>query len=238
MTAKGPRLADRLLAGTALIILSPALALSVAAIRLTDPGPVLYRASRVGVRGETFTMYKLRTMRCGSEHSGARITAGRDPRIFPVGRALRKTRLDETLQLVNVVLGDMALVGPRPEDPEIVDQYYTPTMKESLKARPGLTSPGTLHYLAYEEGIPVGLAGEQYYVRRLLPKKLALDLVYVSQRSLSYDGAVLLRTAFAVFGLRTPFEGQRQRECEDATDVELRILGELTLASTGALRRT
>ncbi len=147
-------------------------------------------------------MYKLRTMHWDAGHSGGRITAGTDLRVFPVGRVLRKTKLDESLQLVNVVRGDMALVGPRPEDPQIVDFYYTPTMMETLEVLPGLTSPGTLHYRLYgEHMVPPGMAAaEQYYVDHLLPRKLALDLAYVRSRSGFADAGVILCTVLAFMG--------------------------------------
>ena len=147
------RAIDAVLALAGLVVTSPLLALSAVAVRLSSPGPVLHRAERAGRGGVPFTMYKLRTMRVDSAGVG-RITAGRDPRILPVGRVLRRAKLDELPQLVNVLRGEMALVGPRPEDLSIVREHYDAMMWESLDVPPGVTSPGSLHYFADEADLP------------------------------------------------------------------------------------
>ena len=145
------RLVDRLLALVGLIGTAPVSLVAALGIKLCDPGPVLYRAARSGLGGVPFTMYKFRTMKVVSPgQEGARITGARDTRVFPWGRLLRRLKIDELPQLMNVVTGDMAIVGPRPEDPTIVGRDYAPWMHETLTVLPGLTSPGTLGYYADE----------------------------------------------------------------------------------------
>ena len=123
------RLFDVVCAGAALLVTAPLLGLAAIGIKLTDPGPVLFRARRVGYLGREFTMYKLRTMRNGDRsqepgvRGGARITGHQDHRISPIGKLLRKTKIDELPQLLNVLAGDMSIVGPRPEDPAIVRKH-------------------------------------------------------------------------------------------------------------------
>ena len=152
-------------------------------------------------------MYKFRTMtvaRPGDER--ARITGGRDTRVFPWGRLLRRLKVDELPQLINVVTGDMAIVGPRPEDPTIVERDYAPWMHETLTVLPGLTSPGTLGYYADESGLPEDpAAAERIYLERLLPRKLAIDLVYVRNRTARYDAMLVVRTLAGVAGLTSLF---------------------------------
>ena len=187
---------DVLLSGAALMVLSPLLAAVAVAVPLASPGPALYRARRVGLNGAPFTMYKFRTMHVGG--AGAPITAGDDPRVFPLGKLLRRLKVDELPQLVNVLKGDMSIVGPRPEDPDIVARHYSPAHMETLAVRPGLTSPGSVYYYAVgEETLRHGDAVDAY-VERLLPVKLALDLVYVREASLAYDLALVVRTAAVI----------------------------------------
>jgi lipopolysaccharide/colanic/teichoic acid biosynthesis glycosyltransferase len=192
------RLFDLCLAALGLVVTAPFLAIAALGIRLASPGPVLYRARRVGKDGTPFTMYKLRTMHRGPGLSGSRITGHADPRVFRWGRWLRRAKLDELPQLVNVLWGDMAIVGPRPEDPAIVARHYTPLERETLRVRPGLASPGSLfHYTDGERWL--GSADpERDYVDRLMPVKLALDVVYVRRASLAYDVRVIGRTAWVI----------------------------------------
>src|SRR6185437_15550370 len=134
------RLFDVVGAALALIVTAPLLGLAAIGIKLTDPqGPVLYRARRVGYLGREFTMLKLRTMKAGD---GGRITGLHDDRVTAIGKILRKTKIDELPQLFNVLRGDMAIVGPRPEDPMIVRRHYESPDLETLGVRPGLASPG------------------------------------------------------------------------------------------------
>ena len=183
---------DIVLSAAALIVLLPVLLAAAVAVRLSSEGPVFYRAKRVGVGGRPFTMLKFRTMHVN--HGGHVITAQNDPRVFPVGAVLRKTKIDELPQLLNVLVGQMSIVGPRPEDPKIVDEHYTDLQRETLNVRPGLSSPGSLYYYAHGEQLLNTDDPERAYVERLLSVKLALDLVYVREASLAYDVNVILRT--------------------------------------------
>ncbi len=190
---------DLALAVPAMAVAIPLIALAAVAIRLTSPGPVLYRATRVGRGNRPFTMFKLRTMHVHrSQGSGkiadSAITAKNDPRVFRVGAVLRSTKLDELPQLFNVLRGEMSLVGPRPEDPRFVAEHYTPAHLATLDVPPGLTSPGSVWYYASAEAELTADDPERHYVERVLPLKLALDLVYVRGISVWYDVALIART--------------------------------------------
>lgn len=194
------RMLDVVGAALGLAVAAPVLAAAAVAIRSTSPGPVLYRARRAGVGGRPFLMLKLRTMVWNDGRSAAAITVGGDPRITRAGAFLRRTKIDELPQLVNVVVGDMSLVGPRPEDVGIVERHYAPELRRLLCVRPGITGPGQLHYYLHqaEEAPPPGMDPERFYVEHQLGPKLALDLHYVEHASLAYDARVLARTVIAV----------------------------------------
>ena len=188
------RLIDVVIAGLGLALAAPVLGLAALAIRLTSPGALLYRARRVGRDGRCFTMYKLRTMHTRPSRPGSRITGQDDPRVFPVGRWLRRTKIDELPQLFNVLRGEMSIVGPRPEDPDIVERHYTPLHHETLRVRPGLASPGAIYHYTHGDALLVGGDPETAYAARLLPLKLALDVVYVRHASLGSDVRIIGRT--------------------------------------------
>ncbi|HEY6156406.1 MAG TPA: sugar transferase [Gemmatimonadales bacterium] len=188
------RLLDIVLAALGLALVAPVLALAALGIRLSSPGPVLYRARRVGRTGTCFTMYKLRTMHQRQPRQASRITGQDDPRVFPLGALLRRTKLDELPQLFNVLRGDMSIVGPRPEDPDIVARHYTPLLRETLAVRPGLASPGSLYHYTHGDALLAGGDPESAYVERLLPLKVTLDVVYVRNASLQTDVRIIGRT--------------------------------------------
>lgn len=192
------RLFDFSLAALGLILAAPLLAVAALGIRLASPGPVFYRARRVGKDGAPFTMYKLRSMHRDPAVAASRITGRADPRVFPFGRWLRRAKLDELPQLVNVLRGDMAIVGPRPEDPVFVARHYTALERETLRVRPGLASPGSLFHFTHGERLLGDADPEREYVDRLMPVKLALDLVYVRHASLAYDLRVIGRTVWVI----------------------------------------
>jgi len=194
------RLLDVILTGLALVVLAPAMALAAIGIRLSSPGPVFYKAVRAGRDGRPFVMYKMRTMHHRRRSDDSLITAERDPRVFPFGAWLRRSKLDELPQIFNVLRGEMAVVGPRPEDPSIVDRYYTAAQWETLKVAPGLTSPGALYSTTHGEQRLSAVDPERDYVQRVLPVKLALDRVYVRHASVGYDLALIIRTIFVVTG--------------------------------------
>ena len=205
MTAK--RAFDVLFAGLALIIVSPVLAVAAVGVRLAGgPGPILFRAQRIGQDQRPFTMYKLRTMRVVVDTGASVITAHGDPRIFPLGRLFRSAKLDELPQLLNILRGDMSVVGPRPEDPRMVQRFYTAFHYKSLTVAPGLTSPGSIYAYTHGEARLDLRDPERSYGNDLLPIKMALDIVYVRQASLGYDLALICRT---VWMLATAFLGRR-----------------------------
>ena len=192
------RLVDALLAGVALVVAAPLLALAAVGIRRASPGPVLYRAERVGRGGRPFIMYKLRTMHIRRRSDASRITEAHDPRVFPLGAWLRALKVDELPQLFNVVKGEMAIVGPRPEDPAIVARHYDALGRETLAVRPGLASPGSIYSSTHGDAFLTGKDPEAAYTARLLPLKLALDAVYVRHASLAYDVRIVGRTLWVI----------------------------------------
>lgn len=191
------RLLDITVAAILLVLTSPLLLIAFIGIRLTSPGPVLYLAKRAGRGGKPFKMFKFRTMRLDSD-KGSPITAPDDDRIFPFGRFLRGTKIDELPQLVNILRGDMSLVGPRPEDPRIVDEHYDAEMMKSLAVRPGITSPGTLLYMRrFREAVRnEDVTGS--YVSGILREKLQADIRYIDEQSVLKDIGLILRTACAI----------------------------------------
>ena len=195
------RLVDIVLASIALVVSLPLMAAAGAAIYAVNPGPVIYRAARVGRSGRIFTMYKLRTMHGRGRSSGSVVTAAGDGRIFPLGGWLRRWKLDELPQMVNIIKGDMSIIGPRPRDPTIVARCYTALHRETLEVSPGLTSPGTLFYLTQGEPSLRTPDPERDYQFRILPQKLALDIDYVRNRSLRFDLWILGRTVGAIFNI-------------------------------------
>jgi lipopolysaccharide/colanic/teichoic acid biosynthesis glycosyltransferase len=166
---------------------------------LADGKPIIYRARRVGKGGGTFAMYKFRTMYVGAERKGP-ITAPGDSRCFAFGSLLRRLKIDELPQLVNVLKGEMSIVGPRPEDPKIVAERYSESQRETLRAVPGLLGPGSLFDYTHGDQFLRSDASEEAYSRLLLPVVLALDTVYLRKASLAYNLRLLGRTAWAILG--------------------------------------
>ena len=217
------RLLDVVLAGILLILISPAILATALVIFAASPGSVLYRTTRVGLHGRTFTMLKLRTMRLRHEPSGSVITAKHDPRLIPMARWIRRFKLDELPQFVNILKGDMAIVGPRARHPTIVSRYRTANQLETLEVLPGLTSPGSIYALTHGEDVLDSDDPETVYLKRVLPTKLALDFVYMREASLAYDLLLVLRTMGVILNLRgarsDPPELERARAFIEPVDV-------------------
>src|SRR5436309_6983465 len=171
MIRRGVELAVGLLG---LVMTSPVVAAAALAVKLDSPGPAFYNGPRVGRGERQFQIHKLRTMRAGI--AGPAVTAGDDVRVTRVGRLLRRTKIDELPQLLNVVRGEMSLVGPRPEHPRYVERY-TPEQRRLLAVRPGITGPATIAFID-EETMLTGGDGERRYLDELMPRKLALELRY------------------------------------------------------------
>ena len=188
------RLFDVLAAVAGLLVLSPLFALVALAIKLTSSGPVFFRQERVGRDFRPFRIYKFRTMVVDAPKLGGQITAGRDPRITSIGHLLRKTKLDELPQLLNVLSGEMSLVGPRPEVPKYVEMFR-PQFAEVLSVRPGITDLASVKYRDENEILGQADDPEAAYVNQVLPDKLALATEYVRRASFWFD----VRLIFATF---------------------------------------
>jgi lipopolysaccharide/colanic/teichoic acid biosynthesis glycosyltransferase len=201
---------QRVIAAVALLVLGPLLIALAAAVRMSSPGPALHRAVRVRPGG-TFTLLKLRSMRVNASTSGLGVTAAGDARVTRFGRVLRRTKLDELPQLWNVVRGDMALVGPRPEDLRYVDMS-DPVHARVFGVRPGITGAASVEYRDEETILAAEAAGiaaadgramttnddvERAYRERIMPAKLALESEYLATRSWRSDIDILRRTVFA-----------------------------------------
>lgn len=186
--------ADLIVAGVASIAVSPLLFLIAVAVRLESRGPIFFRQIRVGLNEVPFRIVKFRTMVVDAERIGPKISGSRDPRVTGVGAVLRATKLDELPQLWNVVSGEMTLVGPRAEVPDMI-RYYTPEEREILKVKPGLTGPGQI-YFTTDQAAELDTVSdvEAHYVRHQLHPKLALDLLYLRRRNLWTDLGVIVKT--------------------------------------------
>jgi lipopolysaccharide/colanic/teichoic acid biosynthesis glycosyltransferase len=198
------RVIDVAVAGAGLVMTSPILLAAAIAVKLETRGSAFYSGNRVGKDAQTFRIFKLRTMQPGADQQGPAVTAADDPRITSVGRFLRRTKIDELPQLLNVLKGEMSLVGPRPEHPEYVARY-TPDQRRVLAVRPGMTGPAALAFFDEEEQLR-GADPEAAYLARVMPQKLAADLEYVEGTSVRGDlrilGRTLLVVARRVVGLR------------------------------------
>ena len=186
------RLFEMIIALSGLMILWPVFLVIALFIKADSPGPVFYRGKRAGREGRLFDMLKFRTMVPEASGIGPPITTNQDVRVTRIGRFLRKTKLDELPQLINIIRGDMKFVGPRPESPDIVSRY-TPEQQAIIQYRPGVTSPASILYREEESMIPSD-QWETVYMQKILPKKLQLDLDYMKQANLWSDTRVILKT--------------------------------------------
>jgi lipopolysaccharide/colanic/teichoic acid biosynthesis glycosyltransferase len=167
---------------------------------LTAAGPALFRQERVGQHGRPFRIHKFRTMAADAPARGLALTVGADPRITRVGAWLRRTRLDELPQLLDVLLGRMSLVGPRPEVPRYVEQYPPALRERVLAVRPGLTDPASLQFIDESALLAAAADPEREYVQRILPAKLQAAADYAERATLLTDLQVLWRTLWALVG--------------------------------------
>jgi lipopolysaccharide/colanic/teichoic acid biosynthesis glycosyltransferase len=191
------RFVDILVALISLAALSPLLVAVMLAVCISSPGNPFYGGWRAGKGGRNFRMWKFRTMIGGAAKMGP-ITGKNDPRVTPLGRILRKTKLDELPQFFNLLLGDMTLVGPRPESPEIV-ALYTPCQRVVLAVKPGVTGRVQLDSDDESETIPEGLKAYDYYLTHLMDRKLRMDLDYLRGRTVLTDVKIVLATAGLMF---------------------------------------
>lgn len=186
------RLFDIIASALGLIVLSPLFLVLAVWIKVDSKGPVFYRQTRVGWHNKDFRIFKFRSMRVGSDRGSLVTIGGRDPRITKSGYYIRKYKLDEFPQLINVLIGDMSLVGPRPEVRHYVD-YWTPKQMRVLDVRPGITDPASIKFRNENELMAQADDPEQYYINVIMQEKLRLYLEYVDNQSFLYD----LRLIFA-----------------------------------------
>jgi lipopolysaccharide/colanic/teichoic acid biosynthesis glycosyltransferase len=188
------RVVDFVVALTALVFLAPVILACAIAIKVDSPGPVFYRARRVGRHGSELRIFKFRKMRDGAGGSG--LTGDHDRRFTRIGRFLARTRLDELPQLINVLLGQMSIVGPRPEDGRFV-ALHAEAYREILTVRPGITGLCQLAF-AKESEILDPTNRVRHYVERILPQKVALDCLYTRSRSIALDFRIVVWTFLPV----------------------------------------
>jgi lipopolysaccharide/colanic/teichoic acid biosynthesis glycosyltransferase len=191
------RLFDVLAAACGLLLLAPVLFAIALWIRLDSPGPALFRQRRVGRHGRLFDIYKFRTM-ADRPDDGRQLTVGADPRITRAGRFLRRTKLDELPQLLNVLEGTMSLVGPRPEVPRYVDRYPPAVRQTVLSVAPGITDLAAILFKDENEILGHAPDPERAYVETILPVKLEYYQRYVRERSFWLDLHILFRTLAAI----------------------------------------
>lgn len=187
------RVIDIVVSLAALIAVAPLLLISMTAIALESPGGPFYRARRVGRNGVEFRMWKLRTMRDTPSATGP-ITGHHDPRVTRLGRVLRRCKVDELPQFVHVLTGEMTLVGPRPESPEVVERYTT-EQRRILDVKPGITGKAQLINDDESESIPEQADALEYYIAHLMPRKVSVDLAYLQHRTAWTDLRIIWRTA-------------------------------------------
>ena len=181
------------MSGFGLIVLSPLFLILAIWVKLDSPGPVFFRQTRVGRNNIDFRIFKFRTMCVGSDKGSQVTIGGKDPRITRAGVFLRKTKLDEMPQLINVFVGDMSLVGPRPEVRHYVD-YWTPEQMHVLDIRPGVTGPASIKFRDENELLGGVEDPEKFYIEVVMQEKLRLDLAYVRSHTLAGDLLLILKT--------------------------------------------
>lgn len=191
------RLFDIVASGLGLLCLSPLLLVVAIWIKLDSPGPVFFRQVRVGRYNKDFRIFKFRSMRVGSDKGSQITVGGHDSRITRSGYFIRKTKIDELPQLINVFIGDMSLVGPRPEVRHYVDMW-TPEQLHVLDVRPGITDPASIRYRNENELLEKAEDPEKYYVEVIMQDKIKLYLEYVEKHSFLYDIKLIFQTFFVI----------------------------------------
>jgi len=195
----GKKIFDVVFSFILIILLLPLAPFISLLIKIDSKGPVFYKAKRVGRFGKNFYMLKFRTMIYGADKIGPNITGRDDMRITKLGAILRKTKIDELPSLFNVLIGDMSLVGPRPETPDWIAQYPDKT-QQVLNVRPGITGPAQIKYRHEEKQLDSNNIENQYY--QILQDKLAIDINYISEQSLITDLKILLKTLLSLITIK------------------------------------
>lgn len=188
---------DIIASGLGLIVLSPLFIILAIWIKLDSKGPVFYRQVRVGLHNKDFRIFKFRSMRVGADKGSLVTIGGRDPRVTRSGYWIRKFKLDELPQLINVFLGDMSLVGPRPEVRHYVD-YWTPDQMRVLDVRPGITDPASIKFRNENELMEKADDPEKYYIEVIMQEKIKLYLEYVDHHSFWGDIGLVFKTFWTI----------------------------------------
>lgn len=209
------RIFDIVFALCFLIILSPVYIITAVIIMIVSPGDPIYKAKRVGLGGKEFICYKFRSMRIDSGKVKL-TTLINDERIFPFGRFIRKAKIDELPQAINILFGQMSVVGPRPEDKVNVDNIYQGEYKRILYVKPGLTSPASLYDYTHGEKYD----SEDLYEKEFVPQKLQLELYYVDNHTFCYDMQIVIKTAGII--IATVFGKEDFKAPEEFQSIELR----------------
>lgn len=191
------RLFDIIASGLGLIVLSPFFLVLAIWIKLDSKGPVFYRQVRVGFKNKDFRIFKFRSMRVGADKGSLVTIGGHDPRVTKSGYFIRKFKFDELPQLINVFLGDMSLVGPRPEVRHYVG-YWTPEQMHVLDVRPGITDPASIKFRNENELMEKAEDPEKYYIEVIMQEKIKLYLEYVEKHSFLYDIGLIFKTFFVI----------------------------------------
>ena len=195
------RLFDIVTSGLGLIVLCPLFLILAIWIRLDSKGPVFYRQVRVGRNNKDFRIFKFRSMRVGSDKGSLVTIGGRDPRVTKSGYWIRKFKLDELPQLINVFIGDMSLVGPRPEVRHYVD-YWTPEQMHVLDVCPGITDPASIKFRNENELMEKAENPEEYYIEVIMQEKIKLYLEYVEKHNFFYDLGLIFKTFWVIVSER------------------------------------
>jgi lipopolysaccharide/colanic/teichoic acid biosynthesis glycosyltransferase len=193
------RLFDIISSLAGLIILSPFLFIISLCVLFSSPGGIFYRQTRVGKNGKDFRLWKFRTMKPDSDKKGLLTVGGRDPRVTGIGYFLRKYKFDELPQLLNVLLGDMSLVGPRPEVRKYVEMY-SPEQLKVLEVKPGITDYASIEYSKENELLAKSSDPEKTYIEEIMPAKLKLNMKYIEEKSLGTDLKIIFRTVGKILG--------------------------------------
>ena len=191
------RIFDIVLSLLSVIVFSPVLLIAAIGVVVSNGFPIIYKAKRMGKNMKEITVFKFRTMRVNSDKAGA-ITGKNDSRVFWWGKILRKAKIDELPQLFNILIGNMSIVGPRPEDINVVNNYYTNEEKNTLNILPGLASPGSLFNYTHGDLFLNDENTDETYINKFLHIKLSLDLYYMSHWSLLYDAKIIFRTMYTI----------------------------------------
>ena len=195
------RLFDIIASGLGLVVLSPLFLILAIWIKLDSKGPVFYRQVRVGFKNKDFRIFKFRSMRVGADKGSLVTIGGHDPRVTRSGYWIRKFKLDELPQLINVFIGDMSLVGPRPEVRHYVD-YWAPEQMHVLDVRPGITDPASIKFRNENELMEKAEDPEKYYIEVIMQEKIKLYLEYVEKHSFFYDLGLIFKTFWVIVSER------------------------------------